>query len=387
MFGTGLALAAVTGVLALTRDRQRQAMPEVERYFTLAPEMVVLGRVRRLLEACESDGRGASRVHRARVRLGARSWSSSIQTTASAARRRHDACSQGATVRAFENRVLCKDGSHKWIEWTVTPVPEERVMYGVGRDVTDRRRSESEQAALQRIATLVAQEAPQADVFGAIAEEIGGLLGTEEIRMLRFDSDTSAVVLGGSGRRGAFPLGSHQHLEGDSVASRVLRTGRPARIRRLPGAGRAARRNCALDRRPRRRRCSCLGGRAPVGRDYHRVDPRQAPATGYRGPSRQVHRSRGHRGREHRASRMEVGAPRVRAGRAAAGGDAGRGRGRAERGAGRGGRGDGAGARRRGGLDAEPLRTGRRGDRGRASGSGPAGDCRWERGSATRART
>jgi hypothetical protein len=66
--------------------------------------------------------------------------------------------------------MLCKDGSHKWIEWTVTPVPEERVMYGVGRDVTERRRGESEQAALQRIATLVAQEAPQADVFGAIAE-------------------------------------------------------------------------------------------------------------------------------------------------------------------------------------------------------------------------
>ena len=38
----GLVLAAVVGVLALTRDRQRQAMPEVERYFRLAPEMVIL---------------------------------------------------------------------------------------------------------------------------------------------------------------------------------------------------------------------------------------------------------------------------------------------------------------------------------------------------------
>jgi PAS domain S-box-containing protein len=44
----------------------------------------------------------------------------------------------GATVRAFENRVLCKDGSHKWIEWTATPVSDERVIYAVGRDVTDR---------------------------------------------------------------------------------------------------------------------------------------------------------------------------------------------------------------------------------------------------------
>jgi PAS domain-containing protein len=42
VFETALALAAVAGVLALTRDRQRQVMPEVERYFTLAPEIVVL---------------------------------------------------------------------------------------------------------------------------------------------------------------------------------------------------------------------------------------------------------------------------------------------------------------------------------------------------------
>jgi len=229
VFGTGLALAAVTGVLALTRGRHRTAIPEVERYFTLAPEMVILAgfdgywkRVnptveavlgyterewlaRPFMEFIHPDDRERSREETRRVIA-------------------------GATVRAFETRMLCKDGSHKWIEWTATPVPEERVIYTVGRDVTDRRRSESEQAALRRIATLVAQEVPQADVFDAIAEEIGGLLGTAETRMFRFDSDTSAVVVGRSGRRDAFPLRSHQHLEGDSVASRVLRTGRPARI-------------------------------------------------------------------------------------------------------------------------------------------------------------
>ena len=87
-----------------------------------------------------------------------------------------------------------------------------------------------EQAALRRVATLVAQEAPQAEVFGAIAEEIGGLLGAEEVRMLRFNSDGSAVVVGGFGRPDAFPLGSRLHLEGDSVALRVRRTQQPARF-------------------------------------------------------------------------------------------------------------------------------------------------------------
>lgn len=37
VFGTGLALAALTGVLVLTRRWHQHAMPEVERYFTLAP--------------------------------------------------------------------------------------------------------------------------------------------------------------------------------------------------------------------------------------------------------------------------------------------------------------------------------------------------------------
>ena len=54
-----------------------------------------------------------------------------------------------------------------------------------------------EQAALRRVATLVAREAPQADVFAAIAEEIRRLLGTEQIRMVRYE-DEVAVVVGSS---------------------------------------------------------------------------------------------------------------------------------------------------------------------------------------------
>jgi PAS domain S-box-containing protein len=229
VFATGLALAAVTGALALTRYRQRQVMPDVERYFTLAPEIVVLAgfdgywkrvnpTVEALLGYTEQDWR--ARPFREFVHPDDR------ERSEEEARR----VVGGGTTRPFENRIVCKDGSHKWIEWTATPLTEWRVIYAVGRDVTERRRSESEQAALQRIATLVAQEAPQADVFDAIAEEIGRLLGAEEVRMLRFDSDDSAVVVGSSGSPDAFALGSRLQLEGDSVALRVLRTGRPARF-------------------------------------------------------------------------------------------------------------------------------------------------------------
>jgi signal transduction histidine kinase len=77
---------------------------------------------------------------------------------------------------------------------------------------------------------LVAREAPQAEVFNAIAEAIGQLLGTEEIRMLRYEGDRGATVVGSWGNENAFPIGSCQKLEGDTAASRVLRTGRTARI-------------------------------------------------------------------------------------------------------------------------------------------------------------
>jgi signal transduction histidine kinase/PAS domain-containing protein len=108
---------------------------------------------------------------------------------------------------------------------------------GTIADVTDPRQAETElarladeQAALRRVATLVAREASQAEVFTAIAEEIGQLFGTEEIRMLRYEGDRSAVVVGSSGNDDVFPLGSRQLLDGETAASRVLRTGRTARI-------------------------------------------------------------------------------------------------------------------------------------------------------------
>src|SRR3954467_10718436 len=47
----------------------------------------------------------------------------------------------------------------------------------------DLQRLADEQAALRRVATLVARDAPQADVFAAIAPEIRGLFGRAEIRM------------------------------------------------------------------------------------------------------------------------------------------------------------------------------------------------------------
>jgi len=146
----GLALAAVIGALAVTTERRRLAMREVERYFTLSPEMVILAGFDGYWKRVNPTV-GAVLGYTEREAL-ARPFMEFVHPddrdrTEEEARR----VVGGAKALAFENRILCRDGSYKLIEWTVTPVPEERVMYGIGRDVTDQRRSESEQAALQRL--------------------------------------------------------------------------------------------------------------------------------------------------------------------------------------------------------------------------------------------
>jgi GAF domain-containing protein len=88
-----------------------------------------------------------------------------------------------------------------------------------------------EQASLRRVATLVAREASQSEVFTAIAEEIGRLLGTEEIRMVRYEDERSAIVVASSGEaEDLLPVGTRVPLGGEDAISRVLKTRQPARI-------------------------------------------------------------------------------------------------------------------------------------------------------------
>jgi signal transduction histidine kinase len=88
-----------------------------------------------------------------------------------------------------------------------------------------------EQAALRRVATLVAREPPPEQVFAAVAEEVGRLLRVENTRMYRYETDGTATVLADWGERdAALPLGANLTLEGENVIGMVRRTGRPGRI-------------------------------------------------------------------------------------------------------------------------------------------------------------
>jgi signal transduction histidine kinase len=95
------------------------------------------------------------------------------------------------------------------------------------------RRIADEQAALRRVATLVARAAPPAEVFAAVTAEIGRVLGTDHTILFRYDPDGGATAVGAwnrTGVTGPVPVGSEVSLGGRNVTTLVFQAGRPARL-------------------------------------------------------------------------------------------------------------------------------------------------------------
>jgi signal transduction histidine kinase len=99
--------------------------------------------------------------------------------------------------------------------------------------VQEYRRLAEEQAALLRVAGLVAHGVPPAEVFTAVVTELGRLLGASHTLLVRHDCDGMMTVVAAWCARGeagvAPPIGSRWSVEEDSVAGLVVRTGKPVR--------------------------------------------------------------------------------------------------------------------------------------------------------------
>src|SRR4051812_24326599 len=123
---------------------------------------------------------------------------------------------EGHDLTGFEARVICADGSVRWLEWSTRAAPERGVVYSVGRDTTERRHVEAElreaqrsleasrdelrvlaeeQAALRRVAMLVAGDVPSGELFGAVAREVGALFGADFSGMIRYEDDGSVTTV------------------------------------------------------------------------------------------------------------------------------------------------------------------------------------------------
>ncbi|MEA2453943.1 MAG: hypothetical protein QOI45_205 [Thermoleophilaceae bacterium] len=115
-------------------------------------------------------------------------------------------------------------------------VTAERTEAARARAITEAapRELAAEQAALRRVATLVAAEAPPSRVFEQVTEEVGRLLGLPGATVVQFGLANAATVVGGWSEDGALPLpvGTSLDLDGDTVVAKVLRTGAAQRVER-----------------------------------------------------------------------------------------------------------------------------------------------------------
>ena len=95
-----------------------------------------------------------------------------------------------------------------------------------------------EQAALRRVATLVAQAVPTSELFEAVTREVGLRCDADLARMERFEPDHTVTALAAWSRSGEAQLavGTRFELEGASIAAQVYETGRPARVDTFAGA-------------------------------------------------------------------------------------------------------------------------------------------------------
>jgi signal transduction histidine kinase len=89
-----------------------------------------------------------------------------------------------------------------------------------------------EQAALRRVATLVAQGVRSDEVFSAVSEEVGRLFGTDTAGVIRFEQDGPAFVFVGVSKyvEGVIPIGTRWQLDDALASAAVYRTGRSARV-------------------------------------------------------------------------------------------------------------------------------------------------------------
>jgi sugar diacid utilization regulator len=95
------------------------------------------------------------------------------------------------------------------------------------------RRLAAEQAALRRLATLVARGVEPLEVFGAVADEMRRCVPADTAGLWRFETDGEITIVAAAADPAAlarWPVGSRTPVEGNTLATLVQRRGRPARI-------------------------------------------------------------------------------------------------------------------------------------------------------------
>jgi PAS domain S-box-containing protein len=121
------------------------------------------------------------------------------------------------------------------VEISLTPLStgNGHVVIATVRDISERQAIAEEQAALRRVATLVAGGAPPEEMFAAVTAEVGWVVGVVYTATSRYEPDARTVIAAWA-RSGSpvLPVGTRETLGGPNVPTLVFESGRPARIDR-----------------------------------------------------------------------------------------------------------------------------------------------------------
>jgi PAS domain S-box-containing protein len=98
---------------------------------------------------------------------------------------------EGLVSRDFENRYRCKDGSYRWLSWSTMPYPAQNLMYGIARDITDRKQAEAALQASERKFTAVFEQS--FELMGIVSLE-GVLLEVNQTALDSIDMCKEDIV-------------------------------------------------------------------------------------------------------------------------------------------------------------------------------------------------
>jgi PAS domain S-box-containing protein len=253
---TSLVLAAVTAERAQADEALRSNTERLRSVVQSMAEGLIVRDVRGLVTDCNAAAERILGLSRERIR--GQAPESIVEHAVDANGERvsggrllgDGALATGRPESGLVARLRRPDGVDVWVSTSSGPVldaagrPEGAV--STLSDITERREAEQrlvaseratralaeEQAALRRIATLVAADAPPSSVFEQVTQEVARLLDTPSASLIRYETDARMTLVGAWREPGSDvnPVGSSFALDGDSVIARVLRTGEAQRI-------------------------------------------------------------------------------------------------------------------------------------------------------------